>query len=168
MLYEVITIGEYQQRFAIQEETKLLKKVDALKQNFISFMSHDLKTPVAKIAGMADILQNQFPNGEEQKKYLNGILNATKELNKFITSILDLTKIESRNLNLKKSSKDLNKLIEGVIDSLRFEAGQNSIRIEKDLAPLYPISMDVNLMNRVVSNLVENSIKYSGENTTIS
>ncbi|MGZ3810001.1 MAG: CHASE2 domain-containing protein, partial [Bacteriovorax sp.] len=45
-------IGEYQRRFAIQEEAKILKKVEKLKQNFLSLMSHDLKTPVAKIAGV--------------------------------------------------------------------------------------------------------------------
>ena len=49
-------IIEYQHRYKIQQESELLKKVDNLKQNFISLMSHDLKTPVAKIAGVADIL----------------------------------------------------------------------------------------------------------------
>ncbi len=156
-------IEEYQRRYAIQEETKLLKQVDNLKQNFISLMSHDLKTPVAKIAGIADILKIKFDNTAEQRSMLDNIVNATKELNSFITSILDLTKIESQNLTIKKESKDINKLIEGIVEKLRFEVHQKQMELETELSPLYPIQIDVILMNRVISNLVENAIKYAGK-----
>lgn len=64
-------IAEYQKSYAIQEETKLRKKVDGLKQNFISLMSHDLKTPVAKISGLADnILMKLEPQNVDLKKYV--------------------------------------------------------------------------------------------------
>ncbi|MBP9674455.1 MAG: CHASE2 domain-containing protein, partial [Bacteriovoracaceae bacterium] len=132
-------IGEYQQRYAIQEESKILKKVDKLKHNFISLMSHDLKTPVAKIAGIADILGEQYDNSKEQEKHIADIMVATRDLNKFITSILDLAKVESDDLNLRKSSKDLNKIIEDVIAKLRFEASRSEIQMDVKLSPLYPI-----------------------------
>ncbi|MDD0854796.1 CHASE2 and HATPase_c domain-containing protein [Halobacteriovorax sp. GB3] len=161
-------IGEYQRRYAIQEETKLLKKVENLKQNFISLMSHDLKTPVAKIAGIADVAMHKFGRSEPEVKHeFQRIIEATKELNKFITSILDLTKIESRNISLNKTSKDINTIIDSVIDNLKFEAGQKNVKIDKELSPLYPIQVDVILINRVISNLIENAIKYSGENTSV-
>jgi signal transduction histidine kinase len=162
-------IEEYQTRYAIQEETKLLKQVDNLKQNFISLMSHDLKTPVAKVAGIADILKIKFSttNTPEQSELIENILNSTKELNNFINSILDLTKIESQNLTLRKESKDINKIVEGIIEKLEFEAKAKEIKIESDLSPLYPIEVDSVLMNRVISNLVENAIKYAGKGKTI-
>ena len=161
-------IEEYQTRYAIQEEAKLLKQVDNLKQNFISLMSHDLKTPVAKIAGIADILRLQYDNVPQQRQLLDNVVQATKELNSFITSILDLTKIESQNLTLKKESKDINKVIEGIVEKLRFEAEANQMELTMELAPLYPIQVDSVLMNRVVSNLVENALKYAGRGKTIS
>jgi signal transduction histidine kinase len=161
-------IEEYQTRYAIQEEAKLLKQVDNLKQNFISLMSHDLKTPVAKIAGIADILRLQYDNVPQQRQLLDNVVQATKELNSFITSILDLTKIESQNLTLKKESKDINKVIEGIVEKLRFEAEANEMELTMELAPLYPIQVDSVLMNRVVSNLVENALKYAGRGKTIS
>lgn len=161
-------IGEYQRRYAIQEEAKLLKKVESLKQNFISLMSHDLKTPVAKIAGIADVTMRQAQGNVEVTKGLANIIDSTKELNKFITSILDLTKIESQNLALNLVSKDVNSIIEGIVEELRYEASQKSIKVETDLAPLYPIEVDVVLIKRVLSNLIENALKYSGENTTVS
>lgn len=160
-------IEEYQTRYAIQEETKLLKQVDNLKQNFISLMSHDLKTPVAKIAGIADILKIRFNNTPEQTELIDNVVNSTKELNDFINSILDLTKIESQNLTLRKESRDVNKIIEGILAKLEFEAGNKQMRIESDLSPLYPIQVDTVLMNRVISNLIENAIKYAGKGKTI-
>lgn len=160
-------IEEYQRRYAIQEETKLLKQVDNLKQNFISLMSHDLKTPVAKIAGIVDILKIKFNNSDEQNELIDNISNSTKELNNFINSILDLTKIESQNLTLRKESRDVNKIIESILDKLEFEANAKEMHLESELSPLYPIQIDSVLINRVISNLVENALKYAGKGKTV-
>lgn len=160
-------IGEYQTRYAIQEESKMLKKVDKLKANFISLMSHDLKTPVAKIAGIADILQVQYDNNPKQDELLTNIVKSTQELNNFITSILDLTKIESQELSLKLESKDVNSLLEATVEKLRFEANSQDMTIDTDLAPLYPISIDIVLINRVFANIVGNAIKYAGAGSKI-
>jgi signal transduction histidine kinase len=155
-------IGEYQTRYKIEEETKLMKQVDRLKQNFISLMSHDLKTPVAKIQGIADILNVQYDNTPEQKKLLGNVIVATKELNGFISSILDLTKIESENLKLNLAAKDVNKIIEDIIQRLKYEAAQKNMQLVFEPEPIYPITIDAVLINRVVSNLIENAIKYAG------
>jgi len=103
----------------------------------------------------------------EVTKWLNNIIDATKELNKFITSILDLTKIESQNLALNKINKDVNSIIKGIVEELRYEANQKSIKVVSELAPLYPIEVDIVLIKRVLSNLIENALKYSGENSTV-
>ncbi len=161
-------IEEYKRRYAFQEETRLLKKVESLKRNFISLMSHDIKTPVAKIVGQADILlRNNDGKNPELTHGLQNIIDATRELNKFITSILDLTKVESSSMTLNKTSKDINKIIENVISNLKFEASSAQISIKQELGPLYPINIDVTLIMRVISNLVENAIKYSGEGSNI-
>ncbi len=160
-------IEEYQTRYAIQEEAKLVKQVDNLKQNFISLMSHDLKTPVAKISGIADILKIKFNNNPEQVELLDNVMTSTQELNDFINSILDLTKIESQNLTLRKESKDINKIIENIVNKLEFQVSSKQMILESDLSPLYPIQVDTVLMNRVISNLIENAIKYAGKGKKI-
>jgi len=160
-------IGEYQRRYAIQEEAKILKKVEKLKQNFLSLMSHDLKTPVAKIAGVADNLYHFNGSNPEIREKSQLIIDSTKELNKFISSILDLTKIESSNFGLNKNSKDVNSLIETIVKDLYFSSSQKDIQIKKELSPLYPIQIDATLITRVISNLVENAIKYSGPNSIV-
>jgi len=130
-------------------------------------MSHDLKTPVAKIAGIADILRVQYDNAPDQRVLLDNIINSTKELNNFITSILDLTKIESRNITLRIESKDINTFVDSTVDKLMFEAKEKNMNIIKDLAPLYPIKVDVDLINRALANLIGNAIKYAGEGKQI-
>ena len=160
-------IGEYQRRFAIQEEAKIFKKVEKLKQNFLSLMSHDLKTPVAKIAGVADNLYHQNPSSAEIRDKAQLIISSTKELNQFISSILDLTKIESSNFGLVRNSKDINNLVETVLKDLAFSAQQKKIQLIQELAPLYPILVDTTLITRVVSNLIENAIKYSPTESTV-
>jgi len=157
-------IAEYQTRFAIQEETKLIKKVDHLKQNFISLMSHDLKTPVAKISGIAEsILLKLPPDSLTIKKLVFNLMDATNDLNGFITSILDLTKIESENIKLNLVSKDINSIVEGTIFKLNELAEVRKIILETQLSPLYPIMIDPLLITRVISNLIENAIKYAGD-----
>lgn len=160
-------IAEYQTRYAIQKETAILKKVDHLKQNFISLMSHDLKTPVAKIAGIADILKTQYNNTDHQDEMLENVITSTVELNNFINSILDLTKIESQNFNITIVSKDINIIIESIVDRLQFDAKKQKVTLESELEPLYPVKIDTVLMDRVISNLVENALKYSGSGSDI-
>ncbi len=155
-------IDEYQRRFAIQEETKLLRKVENLKQNFISLMSHDLKTPVAKISGLADTMRRHAHGHKEIEEGIESIVESTRELNNFITSILDLTKVESRDISLNKVSEDVNSVIEQVVEEFRFETRSKSMEVVCELSPLYPIEIDHKLMKRVISNLVGNSIKYAG------
>ncbi|MBF0298550.1 MAG: CHASE2 domain-containing protein [Oligoflexia bacterium] len=156
-------IAEYQTRYTMEEETKLLKQVDNLKQNFISLMSHDLKTPVAKIASNADILGNYFQMDEKQRVCIRNIIEATKELNNFITGILDFIKVEAQRFNLNSQSKDLNIVVDTVISNYKYEIQTKNVEIIKELSPLFPIKMDFELIKRVVSNLFENAIKYSSK-----
>jgi len=160
-------IGEYQQRFAIEEEAKLLKKVENLKQNFISLMSHDLKTPMAKISGIAENMLQRGPDDPNFDRNLDSIITSTADLNNFISSILDLTKIESRKLVLNKTSVDINQIIEGSIQKIEKEPAHKNVDFNLDLPPLYPIQVDALLIRRVIHNLVENALKYSKENPQI-
>ncbi len=160
-------VYEYQHRYAIEEESVLLKRIEGLKRNFLSLMSHDLKTPVAKIAGIADIMIHQS-GAEENREKLQTIIDSTRELNKFITAILDLTKIESESIIINKVSKDINTIIESSIESLNYEAERAGVTVETNLSPLFPIELDVHLMKRVISNLIENAIKYSGRDSSVS
>ena len=160
------SILENKRNFVLKEETRILKEVDELKRNFVSLMSHDLKTPVAKIASVVELLKIENTDSELSIE-LGKIENSTLQLNDFINSILDLTKMESDNFKLNLNTVDLNKLVDKGSAQLGDQIKKNMINLEKRLDVLFPITIDEKLALRVINNLLENAIKYSGPDSTV-
>lgn len=153
---------EYYQR------NKLLKQVEELKTNFISMMSHDLKTPIARIQGMTELIhKDETKLSLAQNEALDHIKSSSDDLLKFINSILQYGQIESQGLQLNLKSKDVNLLLEETIHKHEFLAKIKKIKIITQLETLFPIMIDADLMKQVFSNLIENAIKYSHENSTV-
>ena len=156
-------IMEYKKRWDIQQKHEVLVQIEELKTNFMSLITHDLKTPVARIQGMAEILSKSGAD----KQVVTEIFNSTDELNRFITSILELARIEANHMQIKTQNKDINKIVEDCIQKFVFQADQRKISIKQTLEPLFPIHVDASLITKVVSNLIDNAIKYSPEGSSI-
>jgi signal transduction histidine kinase len=161
-------IMENRRSWEYYQKNQLLKQVEELKTNFISMMSHDLKTPIARIQGMIDvILKDTSPLSHMQRDAVDMIKHSSDDLLKFINSILNYAKIESEGVILHKSSKDINQILEDVIRKHEFLAKLKKIQIKTQLEPLFPIPVDPNLIRQVFSNLIENAIKYSPDETSL-
>lgn len=154
-------ILEYKKRWEVQEKHDLLVQVEELKGNFLSLMSHDLKTPVARIQGLAELIlrQGEIPN--QQQENMKQIISSTENLDKFITKILNLTKVESNEIKLNRRSKDINKIIEQCVQKLEFQARNKNIKFNLSLDPLFPLQLDAALIIQVFTNIIDNAIKYS-------
>ncbi|MBC7741641.1 MAG: CHASE2 domain-containing protein [Bdellovibrionaceae bacterium] len=150
------------------QKNKLLKQVEELKTNFISMMSHDLKTPIARIQGMTEmILKDEVALSSLQREAVDTIRSSSDDLLKFINSILQYGRIESQGVELHRQSKDINQIIIDVIKKHEFLAKVKKIKIVKELETLFPVSVDPDLIRQAFSNLIENAIKYSGEESTV-
>jgi signal transduction histidine kinase len=161
-------IKENRRSWEYYQKNKLLTQVEELKTNFLSMMSHDLKTPLARIQGMADVaLQDSNSLSPQQNEALETISKSSEELTYFITSILNLTRVESEGVKLHLQSKDVNALLDEVIRKFEYMAQKKNISIIREFEPLFSVKMDVDLMRQVFANLVENAIKYSKENSKI-
>lgn len=161
-------IMENRRSWEIYQRHRLLQQVEELKTNFISMMSHDLKTPIARTQGMIDIIQaDPAPLSNRQREALDTIRHSSDDLLKFINSILQYGRIESENIELHLQSKDVNQLLEEVTRKHEFLAKLKRIEIRTELEPLFPAAVDPELMKQVFSNLVENAIKYSPEGTRV-
>lgn len=162
-------IIENRRSWEYYEKNKLLKQVEELKTNFISMMSHDLKTPIARIKGMTDvILADDQSVSAPQREAVDTIRSSSDDLLKFINSILNYAKIEFQGVELHWQSKDPNNLMTDVIKKHEFLAQLKKMKIQSEMEPLFPIRMDPNLMRQVLSNILENAIKYAPEGTQIS
>lgn len=144
----------------LRQEQRASLELEQLKNNFVSLISHDLKTPIAKIQGVTDRMI--FENPETPFKEDLGLLRQySEELNRYIKSILKVLQVESREFRLSLEVGDINEMIETAIDPLIPLASLKEIKIEKKLDPLFSFEGDFNLLREVVMNVVENAIKYS-------
>jgi len=161
-------IIENRRSWEYYQKNKLLSQVEELKTNFISMMSHDLKTPLARIQGMTDmILKDTQPLSSQQREAVDTIRHSSEDLLKFISAILNYGKIESEGVELHMQSRDVNALLKDVIRKHEFLAKVKRIPIQSELEPLFPIQVDPELIKQVFSNLIENAIKYSPEESQV-
>lgn len=161
-------IIENRRSWEYYQKNKLLTQVEELKTNFLSMMSHDLKTPIARIQGMADIVRNDpNPLSARQKEAIETLKRSSDELLEFVSGILSLGRIESKAIQLHLHSKDVNALVREVVAKLEYLARSKNIEIRAELEPLFSIRMDVDLIRQVLQNLIENAIKYSPEGSSI-
>lgn len=161
-------IIENRRSWEYYQKNKLLTQVEELKTNFLSMMSHDLKTPIARIQGMADVVRSDpNPLSSRQTEAVDTLRRSSDELLEFVSGVLNLGRIESKAIQLHLTSKDVNELVREVVNKLDYLARSKHIEIRTELDTLFSIKFDVDLMRQVFSNLVENAIKYSPENTSI-
>ncbi|AGH96329.1 ATP-binding protein [Pseudobdellovibrio exovorus] len=150
------------------QKNKLLQQVEELKSNFISMMSHDLKTPIARIQGMTEvILKDNISLSSNQREAVDTIKSSSDDLLRFINSILQYGRIESQGIELNRQSKDINKILQEIVKKHDFLAKVKRIKLTTDLEPMFPVSVDSELVRQVFSNLIENAIKYSPEESTV-
>ncbi len=144
-------------------------EVDRLKDDFISNVSHELRTPVTILSSYADTLYNfgnQF-NFDEQKEFIGTINQEVVRLNKMVNDILDFSKLQS-DTELEKEKQDITKTIEKITQSHKVLADEKNISIsfiKEDNLP--ELSYNSQSIERVLSNLLTNAIKYSPVNSRV-
>lgn len=161
-------VQENKKSWEYQQENRLLTQVEELKNNFISMMSHDLKTPLARIQGMAEMALNDDEKlSNQQKEAISTIGRSSEELSHFVSSILSFSRLESQGVKLNLEQKDLNNIIEQVTNKYKYMAADKNIEMVLELEPLFASNFDADLIRQVVQNLVENAIKYSKEDSKV-
>lgn len=157
-------------RWQAEKKTQYLRELDELKSNFISLMSHDLKTPIAKVQALAERLTREATSlSNEQKDILSSIQRSNEELGQYILSILNFQRIESQEIKLNKKSHDINLLIEEVVQRLATLSQDKGVHVLMELEPMFAVELDEQLIRQVLTNLIDNAIKYNkaGTNVTV-
>jgi signal transduction histidine kinase len=147
----------------------MLLEVEEMKTNFLQLVTHDLKTPVARIQGLTESLKRSLTEKLTTRDHemMNHILLANEDLNHFISALLELTKIDNQGVRVQLQAKDINQLLETILLKHRFSAQAKGIQIVTNFEPMFPIKFDSNLIGKVLSNLIDNAVKYSPANTKL-
>jgi two-component system, OmpR family, phosphate regulon sensor histidine kinase PhoR len=156
-----LTLNE-QRTWRLEQEQRYLSEIEQLKTNFVSMMSHDLKTPIAKIQAICDRLLATHPESTLVLD-LKSLRRSSDDLHRYIQSILQVTKVEAKDFKISKEVTDINEDIERVISRVSTLAHEKNIRLESNLEPMFSIEADTTLIQEVILNLIENAIKYTPE-----
>jgi len=146
----------------IQAEKKRAEDNEQVKDQFLSKMSYEIRTPMNSVMGMADILINNkhYP---EQVKYLDAVRQSSENLLVIINDILDISKLESGKLELEEVDFILEDEVKNVCEILQFKAEEKDLTIQYKLDPaLSKIFVgDKARLNQILINLVGNAIKFA-------
>lgn len=167
LLNYLLSRSEYQAWKSRKKEESTLE-MNELKNNFVSLFSHDLKTPLAKIHAVADMaMKVNVNNSQENQENFQKIKKEAIELDRYIQSILQVTRIEAGEFNLNIVPHDINELISETIELITPLANIKSILIDFNEEPLFPVEIDVKLIKEVLLNLIDNAVKYCPEESLI-
>jgi signal transduction histidine kinase len=138
---------------------------------FVNVASHELRSPIQPIVGISEILCSKIKN-DEQLALLGIVIRNAKRLQQLTEDILDVTRIESNSLNLKKVQFNLNEIIlNSVSDSRNQMQKEHKDNIKLELFSSIKddifVEADKNRLNQVISNLLSNAIKFTKESGTI-
>ncbi len=137
------------------------EEMDRLKTTFLANMSHELNTPMSGIIGFSELLLSEMdnPNHREMAKIIH---KSSKRLNETLNSILDLSKIESQNLQLKHNNFDIVSMIQECKFAFADNANKKGIKFSvTSNEPKILVYSDQNVIHKVLCNIIDNSIKYT-------
>lgn len=145
-----------------KQDAEELMRLQKTKEQFLANISHEIRTPINGIAGMADLL-GQNANAAEQETYLNAIRHSAENLKLIINDILDLAAIESGKLKFEKIGFNLTDLVPSLISTFAYQAKEKNITldysIEKKLNRI--LIGDPVRLNQVLINLISNAVKFT-------
>lgn len=149
--------------------TNSLSRLETMRRSFVGSVSHELRTPMTTISGFIDgILDGTIPE-DKHEYYLSIVSSEVKRLSRLVNGMLDISKLEAGEVELKKESFSFRELVCSIVigQEQRIEKGNFEIQGLDGLSDI-KISADRDLIHQVVYNLVDNAIKFTNQNGKIS
>jgi signal transduction histidine kinase len=139
-----------------------LRRLSALRADFVSLVSHELRTPMAAVIGSARTLQLRWRelSVEQRESFLELIAGETGRLADLISDVLDTSRIEAGTFSFRFAEVDVGGLVRDSVAAA--QAGQDEVRVVAEVRePLPQVRGDAERLRQVLTNLIDNAIKYS-------
>jgi len=149
---------------ALKDSHDQLMQLDRLKTQFLDNVSHELRTPLTHIKGFVDNMLDGVGGriSEKQKDYLLRVEENCDRLIRLINDVLDLSRIESGKMTLQLEALQILPILEESVEGMQSEASQKAIRVSIDCPPDVVALVDTDKMNQILTNLLDNAVKYTG------
>lgn len=154
----------------LEAANKKLKALDSIKSDFVANVAHEFRTPLTIIKGNVDlVLKGGLGNVETtQREMLEGAITVANRLARLVNDLLDISKIESGKMQMKKERFNINNIIEENLSAFSKIMNDRKQTLQKDLAKDIPeIIGDTDKITQVFVNLLSNAIKYSPDGGAI-
>ncbi|MFQ5949614.1 MAG: ATP-binding protein, partial [Nitrospiria bacterium] len=151
-------------KVAVLHDITSLKEVDRLKSEFVSQVSHDLRTPLTAIKGYIDNMQDGIAGDltERQKDYLYRMSKNAGRLVRLISDLLDVSRMESAKMELNLTSLSLHDLIAEVVNAIRPIAAEKNLKVVLNkFEGKSQLQGDWDKLEQVITNLLDNAIKFT-------
>lgn len=136
-------------------------------RDLIVEIAHQLRMPIANIDTYLNLLEGDDLGDDERRKYLNAIDISKNKLIFLVESFIKMSRLDSNVIQIRKKSVDLNNTIDDEIENIRERAEKNNICIDFEKNKDISVSHDKNWLGEAIFNLLDNSVKYSGEGSTV-
>jgi PAS domain S-box-containing protein len=149
----------------LEARNREVERANRQKNEFLASMSHELRTPLHTIIGFSELLTEQLegPLGEKQQRFVGHILQDARHLLELINEILDISKIESGRLELKRESFDFSQCLEEVLAGIRHQAATKNIALENQNRFHDSLYADRLRVKEILYNLLSNAVKFTPE-----
>ena len=153
----------------LKESEKRLRELNASKDKFFSIVAHDIRSPFTALLGFTQILEEEFGKltTEEINEIVHSLRKTANNIFEFIEGLLDWSRVQSNNIEIKPIRLKLFNVIQDVFVLLSSSALAKKVKIEIDVPKDLLVLADENVVNTVLRNLVSNAIKFTSENDTI-
>lgn len=143
-----------------------LDSTEMLRSDFINNFSHEFKTPIVSISGLARLLKNAELTDEEKKQYIDAIDEEATRLSSMATNVLSLTKVESQAILSSVSSYNISEQLRSCLLLLESKWSKKNIELQIELEE-YQIEANEELLKQVFINLIDNAVKFSPRCATV-
>ena len=148
----------------VLQDVTAIRRLEQMRRDFVANASHELKTPAAAVKGFAETLLSGGVKDEETvRSFLTIIHDESVRLNRLVDDLLDLSRIESRQVPLRFSPVELKPFLARQLDVISAEAVRKNIRLELEAEDGLFIEADEDRLGQIVLNLLQNGVNYTPE-----
>ncbi len=155
----VATESEY---VIVIHDVSHVRKLERIRADFVANVSHELRTPLTTIHGYAETLLNSSTKSKKRKEFIVKILKHSARLSRLVSDLLELARLESGDVELKRSQCHLNSFHEPIMDIFEPVFDESELILKWDIPENLPqVNVDHQLLMQVFINLIDNAVKYT-------